>query len=115
MMTGWQKRFDHFMSDEFFGAAEGDMVTFSSTGIEVTGDTTANITGDLTMNGVTKSVVLAAELNKSDSHPMKDGQAWAGFDATTTLKRSEYGMDFAVPAVGDEVEVMISIEAGKAE
>ena len=115
MLTGWEKRFQHFMSDDFFGAAEGDMVTFTSTGIEVTGDTTADITGDLTMNGVTKSVVLAAELNKSDGHPMKDGQAWAGFDATTTLKRSEYGMDFAVPAVSDEVEVMISIEAGKAE
>lgn len=115
MLTGWEKRFQHFMSDDFFGAAEGDMVTFTSTGIEVTGDTTADITGDLTMNGVTKSVVLAAELNKSDGHPMKDGQAWAGFDATTTLKRSEYGMDFAVPAVSDEVDVTISIEAGKAE
>lgn len=115
MLTGWEKRFQHFMSDDFFGAAEGDMVTFTSTGIEVTGDTTADITGDLTMNGVTKSVVLAAELNKSDGHPMKDGQAWAGFDATTTLKRSEYGMDFAVPAVSDEVEVMISIEAMKPE
>ncbi|MCZ0810687.1 MAG: YceI family protein [Pseudomonadota bacterium] len=115
MLTGWEKRFEHFMSEDFFGAVEGDMVTFTSTGIEVTGDTTADITGDLTMNGVTKSVVLAAELNKSDGHPMKDGQAWAGFDATTTLKRSEYGMDFAVPAVSDEVAVTISIEAGKAE
>ncbi|MGQ3489213.1 YceI family protein [uncultured Roseovarius sp.] len=115
MLTGWEKRFEHFMSDEFFGASEGDMVTFTSTGIEVTGDTTAEITGDLTMNGVTKSVVLDAELNKMEGHPMMEGKPWVGFDATTTLMRSDFGMDFAVPAVSDEVEVMISIEAGKAE
>lgn len=115
MLTGWEKRFEHFMSDEFFGASEGDMVTFNSTGIEVTGDTTAEITGDLTMNGVTKSVVLDAELNKLGGHPMMEGKPWVGFDATTTLMRSDFGMDFAVPAVSDEVEVMISIEAGKAE
>lgn len=50
------------MADDFFGAAEGDMTTFTSTGIEVTGDNTANITGDLTINGMTKSVVLDARL-----------------------------------------------------
>src|SRR6056297_3357638 len=65
MLTGWEKRFGHFMSDDFFGASEGDMITFASTGIEVTGDNTAKITGDLTMNGVTKPVVLDAELNKA--------------------------------------------------
>ena len=115
MFTGWEGRFEHFMGDDFFGAAEGDMITFTSTGIEVTGDGTAAITGDLTMNGVTKSVVLDAELNKMDGHPMKDGQPWAGFDATTTLVRSDFNLGYAAPAVSDEVNVMISIEAGKAE
>ncbi|MGK7652570.1 YceI family protein [Roseovarius sp. B08] len=114
MYTGWEKRFEHFMGDDFFGAEEDDMITFTSTGIEVTGDTTAEITGDLTMNGVTKSVVLDAELNKADAHPMQEKQ-WAGFDATTTLMRSDYGLDYAAPAVSDEVQVMISIEAEKAE
>ena len=115
MLTGWEKRFEHFMSADFFGAAEGDMVTFTSTGIEVTGDDTAKITGDLTMNGVTKSVVLDAKLNKVEGHPMKNGQPWAGFDATTTLLRSDFGVGAFAPAVSDEVEVMISIEAGKAQ
>ena len=103
------------MSEDFFAAAEGDVVTFSSTGIEVTGDNTAKITGDLTMNGVTKSVVLDAKLNQTMPHPMKDGQAWAGFDATTTLLRSDFGVGKFAPYVSDEVQVMISIEAGKAE
>ncbi|MFU8776830.1 MAG: YceI family protein [Roseovarius sp.] len=115
MFTGWEKREEHFMSEDFFGASEGDMITFTSTGIEVTGDTTAKITGDLTMNGVTKSVVLDARLNqKADAHPMNN-KPWLGFDATTTLLRSDFGVDKFTPFVSDEVEVQISLEAGKAE
>ncbi|WP_412506858.1 YceI family protein [Roseovarius sp. SYSU LYC5161] len=115
MFTGWEKRHEHFMADDFFGADETDMVSFESTGIEVTGDDTALITGDLSMNGVTKSVVLETELNQMMGHPMKDGQPWAGFDATTTLLRSDFNVDKFAPHVSDEVEVMISIEAGKAD
>ncbi len=114
MMTGWQARFDHFMTAEFFDAAEDEMVKFTSTAIEVTGETTAKITGDLEMNGVTKSVVLDAVLNQTGDHPM-EGKAWAGFDGTTTLIRSEFGLGQFAPYVSDEVQVMISIEAMKAE
>ena len=114
MFTGWEQRDGHFMSDDFFGATEDDLVTFVSTGIEVTGDNTALITGDLTMNDVTKSVVLDAKLNKAGDHPRAQ-KPWAGFDATTTLVRSEFNLGLAAPFVSDEVEVMISIEAQKAE
>lgn len=114
MITGWEKRFQHFMSDDFFGASEGDMVSFASTGIEVTGEDTALITGDLTLNGVTKSVVLDAQLNQAGEHPMA-GKPWAGFDATTTLARSDYGLEKFAPYISDEVQVEISIEAMKAE
>lgn len=110
MFTGWEERFSHFMSADFFGAEEGDMITFVSTGIEVTGEATALITGDLTMNGVTKSVVLDASLNQAGQHPMAQTE-WAGFDATTTLVRSDFGLGAYAPYVGDEVEVKISIEA----
>ncbi len=114
MFTGWEKRDAHFMSGDFFGAEEGDMVSFTSTGIEVTGDNTAMITGDLTMNDVTQSVVLDTTLNKTGDHPMA-GKPWIGFDATTTLKRSDFGVGAFAPAVSDEVEVRISLEAMKAE
>jgi len=114
MFTGWEGRFEHFMSDDFFGAEEGDMVTFTSTGIEVTGDSTANITGDLSMNGVTKEVVLEATLNQAGEHPM-EGKPWAGFDATTTFLRSDYNVGMFAPYVSDEVQVQISIEAMTAE
>lgn len=114
MFTGWEQRDGHFMSDDFFGAADEDMITFTSTAIEVTGEGTALITGDLTMNDVTKSVVLDAKLNKAGEHPMA-GKAWAGFDATTTLTRTDFNLGKFAPFVGDEVGVAISIEAQKAE
>ena len=113
MFTGWEKRMGHFMSPGLFGASEDKTVRFVSTGIEVTGDNTALITGDLTMNEITKPVVLDAKLNKVGDHPQA-GKPWAGFDATTTVLRSDYGVGIAVPFVSDEVEVTISIEAMKA-
>ena len=114
MLTGWQERFDHFMSPDFFGAADEEMVTFTSTAIEVTGENTAKITGDLTLNEVTKSVVLEAKLNQVGDHPMAN-QPWAGFDATTTLLRSDYNLGAFAPFVSDEVQLQISIEAMKAQ
>ena len=114
MFTGWEKRADHFMSGDFFGAAEGDLVTFTSTSIEVTGDGSAMITGDLSMNDVTKTVVLDTMLNKSATHPMA-GKPWMGFDATATVLRSDFNLGAFAPAVSDEVQIMISLEAMKAE
>jgi polyisoprenoid-binding protein YceI len=114
MFTGWEEREGHFMSDDFFGATEEDMITFTSTSIEVTGEDTAVITGDLTINDVTKEVALDAVLNQTGTHPMAN-KAWAGFDATTTLLRSDFGLGAFAPAVSDEVDVQISIEAMIAE
>ena len=110
MFTGWEARSAHFMADDFFGATDEDLVSFVSTGIEVTGDNTALITGDLTMNDVTKAVVLDAVLNQVGMHPMAN-QEWAGFSATTTLIRSDFNLGNFAPFVSDEVQVQISIEA----
>lgn len=111
LMTGFAGRDEHFLSGDFFGSeAAAPEVTFVSTGIEVTGDTTALITGDLTLNGVTQSVVLDTTLNQQGTHPMEN-KPWLGFNATTTLVRSDYGLGMFAPAVSDEVEVIISIEA----
>ncbi|MEM8849027.1 MAG: YceI family protein [Pseudomonadota bacterium] len=118
MFTGWEQRDAHFLSADFFNAsAEAaadetrNTVTFESTSIEITGDETALITGDLTMNGVTQSVVLDTTLNQQGTHP-QNGQPWLGFDATTTLLRSDFGVGAFAPFVSDEVEIMISLEAG---
>ncbi len=114
MFTGWEKRDGHFMSDDFFGASDTDVISFVSTAVEVTGSDTAKITGDLTMNDTTKSVVLDAKLNQAGTNPLA-GKPWAGFNATTTLLRSDFGVGKFAPNVGDEVEVTISLEAMKVE
>lgn len=114
MLTGWEARFQHLMSADFFDAAADEEVRFVSTAIEVTGEKTARITGDLTLNGVTKPVVLEAALNQIAPHPM-EGKPWAGFSATTTVLRSDFGLGLFAPFVSDEVAVQISVEATKAE
>ena len=114
MITGFPARFDHFMSPDFFDATDDEMVSFVSTGIEVTGETTGVITGDLTINGVTKSIALDAEMTQMGDHPMAN-KPWVGFNATTTVVRSEFDMGQFAPYVSDEVEVFISIEAMRAE
>ena len=114
MLTGWQARFEHLMSPDFFAATDDEMVTFTSTSVEVTGEKTAKITGDLTLNGVTKSVVLDAVLNQMGDHPM-EGKPWAGFSATTTLVRSDFGLGKFAPFVSDNVAVQMSVEAMKVE
>ena len=114
MLTGWEARFNHFMGSDFFGASEDEEITFSSTSIEVTGETTALITGDLTLNGVTKPVVLDAKLNQANVHP-RNQKPWLGFDASATVLRSDYNLGAFAPFISDEVKVLISIEAEKAE
>jgi len=114
MYTGWEKRFEHFMSPDFFDAKDDSTISFTSTAIEVTGENTAKISGDLTINGVTKSVVLDAMLNQAAMHPMA-GKPWLGFTASTQILRSDFGVGKFAPHIGDELDVMISIEAMKSE
>ncbi|SON57835.1 hypothetical protein HDIA_4294 [Hartmannibacter diazotrophicus] len=113
LLTGWAERDAHFKTDDFFGADKTPTITFVSNKVEVTGEKTALITGDLTMNGITKPVVLDAALNQMGEHPMAK-KAWAGFDATTTILRSDFDMGMFAPYVSDEVKLKISVEAGKA-
>lgn len=112
LISGWDARTKHFLSADFFDAEAAPKVTFKSTSVKVTGEKTAIITGDLTMNGITKSVELDTTLNQMGVHP-RAKKDWAGFTATTTITRSDFDMGLAAPYVSDEVKLMISIEAGK--
>ncbi len=104
----------HMKNADFFNVDEFPDMTFKSTSIVITGDNTADITGDLTILGVTKAVVLKTTYNKSDVHPYS-GKFVSGFSATATVKRSEFGMTYGVPGVGDDVEVRIEVEGIRAE
>ncbi|MCF8496442.1 MAG: YceI family protein [Alphaproteobacteria bacterium] len=102
----WNK---HMMNADFFNVEKFPEMTFRSTAIEVTGESTANITGDLTILGITKPVVLAVTHNKSGKFPFGDRYV-AGFSGRTTIKRSDFGMVYGLPGVGDEVEIRLEVE-----
>ncbi len=99
----------HMKNKDFFDVENHPTMTFKSTAIEVTGENTAKISGDLTLLGVTKPVILDVTHNKSGVHPFS-GKYVAGFSGATTIKRSEFGMTYGIPGVGDDVEVRLEVE-----
>ncbi|MFT3667121.1 MAG: YceI family protein [Pseudoxanthomonas sp.] len=102
--------YDHLTSDKWFDAAKYPTATFKSTKVEAAGEGKLKVTGDLTIKGVTKPVVLDVTLNKAGEHPMKKVPA-IGFDATATVKRSDFGVGAYAPMVSDEVVLKITTEA----
>ena len=101
---------DHLLSDDFFDAAQFPEATFRSTSVEADGDDELKITGELTIKGITKVVVLEADINLVGEHPMT-GKQTAGFDAELTIKRSDFDLGLYVPNVADEIELHITTEA----
>lgn len=91
---------------DFFGPAPAD-AKFVSTKVEASG-TKAKITGNLTLNGVTKPVVLDTTFSGAGNNPFNK-KATVGFHATTTIKRSEFGVSYGIPVVSDEVALDISV------
>jgi polyisoprenoid-binding protein YceI len=108
--TGIAKFDDHLKSKDFFDVEKHPTATFKSTKVEKTGDATAKVTGDLTLLGVTKPVTLDVTLNKKGEHPMSK-KPTVGLSAKGTIKRSEFGLSFGVPNVGDDVPIVIEAEA----
>ena len=101
---------EHIQTADFFDAAKYPNITFKSTKVQALGKNKYKITGDLTVKGVTKPVVLDAVLNKQAVHPMTKLQT-VGFNATTSFNRSAFGIGGYVPKVGDKVTVNITTEA----
>jgi polyisoprenoid-binding protein YceI len=108
--TGVPALDEHLKSADFFDAAQFPTATFKSTKVEPTGADTAKVTGDLTIHGVTKPVVLNVKLNKEAVNPMMNKKG-VGFTATGTINRSDFGMGKYVPAVSDQVDLYIEAEA----
>ena len=102
--------YDHLTSADWFDAAKYPSATFKSTKVEAAGEGKLKVTGDLTVKGVTKPVVLEVKLNKAGVQPLAKREA-IGFDATATIKRSEFGLGNYVPNVSDEVTLRITTEA----
>lgn len=99
----------HLQKAEWFNTEKFPEIRFVSTKVVKTGTNTADVTGDLTLLGVTKPITLNVRLNKADYFQMAD--AWiAGFSTEVTIKRSDFGMASYIPMVGDDVKILISTE-----
>lgn len=101
---------EHLLSADFFDAAKFPNATFKSTKVEAAGDGKLKVTGDLTIKDVTRPVVLDATLNKAGNHPMSKAPT-IGFDATTTISRTDFGVGAYAPNVGDTITLRITTEA----
>jgi polyisoprenoid-binding protein YceI len=107
-------------SDKWFNVARFPQMTFKSTKVERTGDKTARITGDLTLHGITRPVVLGATFNGGyGKNSFDPGGARIGFSARGTLNRSQFGLAEGIPApgttmgVGDAVQFQLEVEFSK--
>jgi len=99
----------HLNGENFFDTANHPEITFAGTEIRSTGDNTFDISGELTIKGVTKPVTLAATIQKADMHPMRNLPS-IGVTAEGTLSRSDFGLSRGVPNISDEVTLHISVE-----
>jgi polyisoprenoid-binding protein YceI len=103
-----------FQNEAFFDAANHPDITFESTAVRFTGLGNAfEVDGNLTIRGVTQAVTLQARLNGTGVHPMT-GAPVVGFAASTRVNRSDFGLEVALPMVGDDIEVSITVEASAA-
>ncbi len=96
-------------SDHFFDVAKYPAITFQSKKVESAGAGKLKVTGDFTMHGVTKEVVLNVD---GPTAPIKDprGGLRRGLSATTTISRADYGMTFDEPMIGDQIPIQLDVE-----
>lgn len=103
-------------SADYFSVARHPQITFVSTGVRAATDRTGEVTGDLTIMGITRPVTLQVTWNFTGEYPLakispnfKDRMA-SGFSATARVKRSEWGLDRSVPLMSDEITISIEVE-----
>jgi polyisoprenoid-binding protein YceI len=102
-------RDEHLRAPDFFNVAEFPTMTFRSTAVRFAGDSPDSIEGNLTLLGVTKPIVLKVERWKCGPDPRTQGKRFqCGGNASGSFKRSDFGMKFGIPNVGDEVRLWMS-------
>jgi len=110
--TLWAARDKHVRNKDFLDVEKHPEIVFKSTKIEMTGDNTAKLTGDLTLIGETREAVFDVEMRKSAPSPLPglDGRVVTGFQITGEIDRTEYGMKYAAEAIGTVIPIEMSIE-----
>lgn len=106
--TNHAERDKHIRSADFLNVSKNPTATFESTAVKSTGKDAADITGNLTLNGVTKPVVIAAKFIGQGDDPW--GGYRAGFEGSTTLKLKDFNIEKDLGPASQEVELIISVE-----
>jgi polyisoprenoid-binding protein YceI len=106
--TAVEARDKHIKSEDFLNAAEYSIASFKSTSVRKMSDGTFEVTGQLTVLGKSRSVVFKATQTGFGKDPW--GNFRRGFETTFTIKRSEFGVDFMLSGISDEIDLMISLE-----
>ena len=106
LLTANATRDEHLKGERWLNAAKNPTMTFKSTKVEKTSDTTAKVTGDLTLMGVTLPVTFDVKLNKIGSAP-NNNKRQAGFTITGTISRKAFGSAGAAGLIGDAVAIRI--------
>lgn len=103
--TGNEARDGHLLSDRWFNAAQFPTMEFTSTSVRLLGEHRAEVVGNLTLHGVTAPLTLDVTLNQIGAG--RNGGTMAGFSATGTLSRAQYGINSGAGAIGDEIKIEI--------
>lgn len=111
--SGWAKRDEHLRGEDFFNTAKYPTLNFKSSKFQFKGDKLVAVDGQLTLLGVSKPVKLNVSHFHCGIHPMIPNKQWCGAAASTSIKRSDFGMSKYLPGVGDDVQIVIQVEAGK--
>jgi polyisoprenoid-binding protein YceI len=106
--TNHAERDKHIRSDDFLSVGKHPTATFESTSVKSTGEGSADISGNLTLNGVTKPVVIAAKFIGEGSDPW--GGYRAGFEGSTTLKLKDFDIAMDLGPASETVELILSVE-----
>jgi polyisoprenoid-binding protein YceI len=108
--TGHAKRDEHLRSPDFFNVEKFPTLKFKSDDFTFDGDKVTSVNGQLTILDVTKPVTLQVRAFHCGPHPFAKKEA-CGVDAITTIKRSDFGLKYGLPAIGDEIKIAIEMEA----
>ncbi|GIV19853.1 MAG: hypothetical protein KatS3mg023_1604 [Armatimonadota bacterium] len=109
--TANEQRDNHLRSPDFFNTRQFPSITFRSTEVRRVNANTVQVKGNLTIRGVTRPITTNVTLTGKGKN--QQGRDIIGFETTFTIRRSEFGIRYGLPGLGDDVRVTLSVEAGR--